>query len=39
VELKIEVQGGSFSGGKIKIAKSAQYLKGDSLTVSVYTWK
>jgi hypothetical protein len=36
---KIEVQGGSFSGGKIKIAKSAQYHKGDSLTVSVYTRK
>jgi hypothetical protein len=36
---KIEVQGGSFSNGKIKIAKSAQYQKDDSLTVSVYTRK
>jgi hypothetical protein len=36
---KIEVTGGSFSNGKIKIAKTAQYLKGDSLTVSVYTRK
>jgi hypothetical protein len=36
---KVEVQGGSFSNGKIKIAKSTRYLKGDSLTVSVYTRK
>src|SRR5579863_5230397 len=36
---KIEVQGGSFSNGKIKIPKSAPYQKGDSLTVSVYTRK
>jgi hypothetical protein len=36
---KVEVQGGSFSNGKIKVAKSGQYLKGDSLTVSVYTRK
>jgi hypothetical protein len=36
---KIEVQGGSYSNGKIKIAKTSQYLKGDSLTVSVYTRK
>jgi hypothetical protein len=36
---KIEVQGGSYSNGKIKIAKSTQYHKGDSLTVSVYTRK
>jgi hypothetical protein len=36
---KVEVQGGSFSNGKIKIGKSTQYLKGDSLTVSVYTRK
>ncbi|HXB34111.1 MAG TPA: hypothetical protein VNV35_11845 [Puia sp.] len=26
------MQGGSYSNGKIKIAKSAQYQKGDSLT-------
>jgi len=36
---KIEVQGGSYSNGKIKIAKSSQYLKDDSLTISVYTRK
>ncbi|HEV3410994.1 MAG TPA: hypothetical protein VG101_00890 [Puia sp.] len=36
---KVEVQGGSFSNGKIKIAKSNQYLKDDSLVVSVYTRK
>ncbi|HET6255767.1 MAG TPA: hypothetical protein VFE32_16950 [Puia sp.] len=36
---KVEVQGGSFSNGKIRIAKSTQYQKGDSLTVSVYTRK
>jgi hypothetical protein len=36
---KLEVQGGSYSGGKIKIARSAAYQKGDSLTISVYTRK
>ncbi|HTR29227.1 MAG TPA: hypothetical protein VMH27_08150 [Puia sp.] len=36
---KVEVQGGSFSNGKIRIAKSDQYHKGDSLTVSIYTRK
>jgi hypothetical protein len=36
---RLEVQGGSYSNGKIKIAKSSNYLKGDSLTVSVYTRK
>jgi hypothetical protein len=36
---KLEVQGGSYSNGKIKIAKSSNYMKGDSLTVSVYTRK
>ena len=36
---KVEVQGGTFSNGKIRFAKSSQYLKGDSLTVSIYTRK
>jgi hypothetical protein len=36
---KIEVEGGSYSNGRIKVAKSTQYQKGDSLTVSVYTRK
>jgi hypothetical protein len=36
---KVEVQGGSFSNGKIRIAKSSGYQKGDSLTISVYTRK
>lgn len=36
---KVEVEGGSFSNGDIKIAKSDNYHKGDSLTISVYTRK
>lgn len=36
---KIDVQGGSYSNGRIKVAKSKQYQKGDSLAVSVYTRK
>jgi hypothetical protein len=36
---RVEVTGGSYSNGKIKIAKSAGYHKGDSIAVSVYTRK
>jgi hypothetical protein len=36
---KLEVDSGSFSGGTVKLHKSAQYKKGDSITVSVYTRK
>lgn len=35
----IEVDSGSFSGGNVKLHASSVYMKGDSVTVSVYTRK
>ena len=35
----IEVDSGSFSGGKVKLRASKVYKKGDSVTVNVYTRK
>lgn len=36
---RLTVDSGSFSGGKVKLKRSAQYKKGDSVTVSVYARK
>jgi len=36
---KVEVAGGSFSNGKIKISSNGGYQKTDSITVNVYTRK
>jgi hypothetical protein len=36
---RVDVDGGSFSNGKIKLAKADDYKKSDSITVSVYTRK
>ncbi len=36
---RVDVDSGSFSNGKIKLARSNEYKKSDSITVSVYTRK
>ncbi len=36
---RVEIDGGSFSNGQIKLTNTTDYKKSDSITVSVYTRK